>query len=427
MGSLLRHYFFRLRSSYWFMPTVMAVGAILLSILGVMVDTKIGSSWIDDFSWLYANKPEGARALLSTIAGSMITVAGVTFSITIVSVTAAAGRYGPRILTNFMSDRGNQVTLGVFIATFIYCLMILRVVRGPNEQGITLLLPENDPTGAFVPHISILVAILMAIASIGVLIYFIHHVTESIHISNVTARIARELDRELDREIREGREGRGRPKPEGAERLEQQVREQETGIGLNRTGYVEQIDVEKICAIARQHDVTILLRRLPGEFAGHGVDVMQAWPPARLPGEAVDGLRNCYRLSPQRTSAQDLLFGIDELIEIAVIALSPGVNDPYTALTALEWLGSILTHALELPPPDRYRYDDSGTLRLIIPRLEWIDLFNHVFDRLAPHIVTEPTVTRRAIELLADLSAHAPTPEARRHIEDRETELRIEN
>ena len=112
------------------------------------------------------------------------------------------------------ADRGNQITLGVFIATFLYCLMILRVVRGPNEADVSLLLPENDPTGAFVPHVSILLAIVMAIASIGVLIYFIHHVTESIHISNVTARIARELEQQLQREIdqgtdRETQEGRG--------------------------------------------------------------------------------------------------------------------------------------------------------------------------------------------------------------------------
>lgn len=401
----------------------MAVGAILLSILGVVIDTKIGSSWIGDFSWLYASKPEGARSLLSTIAASMITVAGVTFSITIVSVTAAAGRYGPRILTNFMSDRGNQVTLGVFIATFLYCVMILRVVRSPNETGPSLLLPENDPTGAFVPHISILLAIVLAIASIGVLIYFIHHVTESIHISNVTARIARELERQVQREIdretdRQPQGGRG-----DVEGVVQQVTERGTGISLSESGYVEQIDLQRILNVAKQQDVTILLRRVPGEFVGHSTHVMHVWPPARLSTDALRRLQSSYRLSIQRTAAQDLLFGIDELIEIAIIALSPGVNDPYTALTALEWLGSVLTHALELPPPDRYRYDRSGTLRLIIPRLEWLDLLNHVFDRLGPHIVTEPSVARRMMEIVVGIAGRSKQEEVSGKVRQRADEL----
>lgn len=418
MGSFLRNYFFRLRSSYWFLPSLMAFGAILLSVASVTIDTKIGSSWIDDFSWLYANKPDGARSLLSTIAGSMITVAGVTFSITIVSVTAAAGRFGPRILTNFMGDRGNQVTLGVFIATFIYCLMILRVVRAPEETGVSLFLPQNDPSGAFVPHISILLAILLALASIGVLIYFIHHVTESIHISNVTARIGRSLERQIDSVIAAEKEGdrerglrSGRQESQELEEIVAQVAEQGVGIRLDQRGYVEQIDGKKILEIAAKHDVTVLILRSPGDFVSYGADVMRVWPPARLGREGREELRTALDLSPQRTSAQDLLFPVDELIEIAIIALSPGINDPYTALTALEWLGSGLLHALEIPKPDPYRYDQEDTLRVILPRLDWVDLVDHVFDRLRPHVVRDPVVARRATELIEEIAARCSSPE----------------
>ena len=180
-----------LRSSYWFIPSLMAVGAVVLSVVTTMADGRVGSDWIDGVSWLYANKPEGARTLLSTVAGSMIGVAGVTFSITIASVVYASGQYGPRLLSNFMRDTGNQVTLGTFIATFLYGLLVLRTIRTADE-GSGGANPSGDLTGAFVPHIAILVGLVLALASIAVLIYFIHHVPDSIHVSNVIAGIGRD-------------------------------------------------------------------------------------------------------------------------------------------------------------------------------------------------------------------------------------------
>jgi uncharacterized membrane protein len=178
-----------LRGSYWFLPTVMALAAVLLAGGMVFLDTYEGSEWMDGLPWLYAARPDGARQVLSAISGSMITVAGTVFSVTIAAVVYASGQYGPRLLSNFMSDRGNQVTLGTFIATFVYCLLVLRTIRSTGEAG----------AGAgFVPTLALLVGVALALCSISVLIFFIHHVPSQLHINVVIEDVGDKLLKEID-------------------------------------------------------------------------------------------------------------------------------------------------------------------------------------------------------------------------------------
>ena len=180
----------QLRESYWFLPSVMALGAMLLAFAMVYADSHNGSTWMDRFPWLYAARPDGARSLLSSIGGSMIGVAGTTFSVTIAAVVYASGQYGPRLLSNFMSDRGNQVTLGTFIATFLYSMIVLRTIRSPGET--------EAGAAAFVPQLALLIAVVLVLCSIAVLIFFIHHVPMRIHINNVIERIGDRLIEEID-------------------------------------------------------------------------------------------------------------------------------------------------------------------------------------------------------------------------------------
>ena len=167
------------RSSYWFVPAVMAAGALVLGVAAVWLDAGPGTQWLDHLGWYQKAKPEAAREMLSAIAASMITVAGVVFSITIVAIAFAAGQYGPRVLTNFMSDRGNQTTLGTFIGTFVYSLVVLRTIHSGDT--------------AFVPQFAVLLGIFLALCSIAVLIFFVHHVPRSIHVNAVIGRIGEQL------------------------------------------------------------------------------------------------------------------------------------------------------------------------------------------------------------------------------------------
>ena len=179
-----------LRSSYWFLPTLLACAGFALGLSLVLVDARLGDAWLGQYEWFYGSRPEGARSMLSTIAGSTITVAGVVFSITLAAVTYASGQFGPRLLGNFMRDRGNQASLGVFIGTYLYCLVVLRTIRSAEETSADTGGAVRD---AFVPHLAMFGGLALAIASTAVLIYFVHHVTSGIHINNVIARVGRDL------------------------------------------------------------------------------------------------------------------------------------------------------------------------------------------------------------------------------------------
>lgn len=167
-----------LRTSYWFVPTLMTAGGVALSFASVHLDERVNYKWVRTVGWIWAGGAEGARQVLSTIAGSMITVAGVAFSITIVALTLASNQFGPRLLRNFVRDAGNQIVLGTFIATFVYCLLVLRTVRGEDDTE-------------FVPYVSVTLGVAFALTSLGVLIYFIHHVAISIQAENLIASVAR--------------------------------------------------------------------------------------------------------------------------------------------------------------------------------------------------------------------------------------------
>ena len=186
MKTFLSTWLERLRASYWVFPSLLAVGAVALSALTLHIDTTINPKWARDTAWIWAGGAEGARNVLATIASSTITVAGVVFSITVVTLTLASSQFGPRLLRNFMNDRGTQLVLGVFVSTFLYCVLVLRAIRGTDQLTV-------------VPFLSVTCGIVFAVASVGFLIYFIHHIGTSIIAENVIARVADDLRSNIDR------------------------------------------------------------------------------------------------------------------------------------------------------------------------------------------------------------------------------------
>ena len=365
------------RASYWFFPTLMSLGAVVMATALTTIDARYGAEWLfERFDWLHLNQPDGARALLSTIAGSMITVAGVTFSITIAAVAFASSQFGPRILTNFMEDRGNQITLGTFIGTFLYCLLVLRTVRDAGE---------TEAAAAFVPHFAILCAVVFAVNSVGVLIYFIHHIPESIHVSNLIARIGRELGHRLDvlfpEKIGEGDPpGEARMPPLPARFFAEAGR-----VTTRRPGYIHNLDGEGLFEAAQKHDLIVQVIARPGTFAVAGQPFLLAWPSDRLTEDVCRTLEGTSVQGSKRTAVQDLLFLVDELVEIAVRALSPGVNDPFTAMSCVDWLGAGLVAFAGRVVPDPGRFDDEGRLRVVAYPVTFAAFADALFDRLTPY------------------------------------------
>ena len=395
-----------LRGSYWFVPAVMALGATALAGGMILLDSRKGSAWMDGVAWLHAAHPDGARQVLAAIGGSMITVAGTVFSVTIAAVVYASGQYGPRLLSNFMSDRGNKVTLGTFIGTFLYCLIVLRTIRSPQESG--------GAGFAFVPNLSLLVGVLLAFCSIAVLIFFIHHVPSRIHINSVIEgigdRLLREIDRRFPRLV-------GAP-PSDEERTGGQTAvpaafqgEGRAGVArgrfevtAQRTGYIQMIDEAVILSAAQTHDLVLRLRYQPGDFIHVGRRLVDAWPEERCNDDVVSSIRDAFAVGARRSATQDLRFLIDELVEIAARALSPGVNDPFTAVTCLDWLGAALADLASRPLPSHLRFDSEHALRIIAHPITFEGFVDQAFGTLAQYCARDMVASLHYLGALGEVA-----------------------
>ncbi|MGI8705461.1 MAG: DUF2254 domain-containing protein [Sphingomicrobium sp.] len=383
-------------ASYWFVPSLMAAFAIVLGAVMVWLDSGPAANLLDALGWYQQSKPEGAREVLSAIAASMITVAGVVFSITIVAISFAANQYGPRILTNFMSDRGNQITLGTFIGTFVYSIVVLRTIYSGDSE--------------FVPQLAVMVAMLLALCSISVLIYFIHHVPESIHINTITAEIGRHLIQSIEKHFPACL---GDP-PEQSD--DQKARFEKTAeaafgsggdftkIEIDANGYLQALDHDELLSLACEHGLLISVERSPGHFLYRGRTVALASPADRVTEELADDIRSNWTLGSKRTATQDLLFLVDELVEIAARALSAGVNDPYTAKTCMDWLTAAAAELARRQPPSPYRLDEDGDLRVIAPTGSLRIHLERGFGRLRPYASSDANAAIHFVSRLRSLA-----------------------
>lgn len=378
------------RDSYWFIPAMLALAGLVGGLLLVWADVQVGTAWLSGSGLLHGSRPEGARAMLSTVAGSTITVAGVVFSVTLAAVTYAAGQHGPRLLTNFARDQGNQVTLGIFIGTYVYCLVVLRTVRSASETG-----RAND---YFVPQIAVYGALGLALASIAMLIYFVHHVTQTIHINNVIARIGESLVADVRANAAtEASLGAAGTAVEGLARVQ---------IVSTRAGYVQGIDYAALATLAESQAVTGRINCRPGDFIDRGRPLITVHAETALD----DGAQRewgaqkewqaAFTIGRRKTDLQDLQFGFDELNEIATRALSPGINDPFTAIACIDWMGAALSEydraMVEMPA-------HPSKSRISVPLRGFDDYLDASFGRLRQHAVADDSVTAVAARTLAGL------------------------
>lgn len=402
----LRSYWIRVSGTLWFVPTVMTLGSILLAFLTVWTDraSRLEEAWF----FLYTGGPEGAREVLSTTAGSMITVAGIAFSTTMVAFSFASSQLGPRLLGQFMRDRGNQIVLGTFISTFVYCLLVLRTV--------------STTGGEFVPHIGVTVGLLLALASLGVLIYFIHHAAMALQADYVIAIVAGELDRALENLY----PGGGGEEPDAGEvarfeRIERGLKGDEAAsITLPAPGYVLALDVGTLVKLGSECDLLIRVRSRPGDYVHDGRAVAEVWPAVRLDDTTVRRIREAFEIGRTRSSQQDVGFAINQLVEVAVRALSSGVNDPFTAVTSIDRLTTAVLHLMHESWPSRFRVDGERRLCVIAERRDFASLLDAAFDQIRQSGAGMPAVMAHLLASLELLLEEAGAPEQRapllRHI-----------
>lgn len=388
----LRAFWESMRATYWVVPSAMAFVALVLSVVVIQLDEAAAADLLNRWSWVYTGGPEGARAVLSTIAASMITVAGVTFSITIVALTLASQQFGPRLLRNFLRDLGNQIVLGSFISTFLYCLLVLRTVRGTDDSQ-------------FVPHLAVTVGVVLAMLSVAVLIFFIHHVATSIQASQVIANVAGELDSAITRifpeAIGDGPAERDDVDRPGAPPDDQTVHT----LGATTTGYVQAVDSARLMTLACESNLTIRIDARPGTFVRPGTPLASLWPAPQPPDACDEALRDAYIVGADRTGSQDAGFFVEQLVELAVRALSPGINDPGTARSCIDRLEQAFCHLAgrRIPPPSRY--DDQGVVRVVAAPVTFAMLLDPAFDEISRYGRTSVSVSCRLLEAIRDLAA----------------------
>ncbi len=343
----LRYWWDQVQSSLWFVPTLIVTAAVALAVALIEADSVVSGERLSELSpMLFGAGAEGSRGLLGAIASSMITVAGVTFSITIVALALASSQYSPRILRNFMQDRANQTVLGVFVGIFAYCIVVLRVVRGGDE-------------GAFVPALAVFGAMVLAIVAIGFLIFFIHHIAMSIQASSIIGSAASETLQAVDR-LFPAELGEAVDDP----RDEHDVADLRwTPVPSHASGYIQRIDSEAVLELARTRNIVVKMDRGVGEFIVEGSALASVSTPA-VDKALVAEANEAFTINASRTVNQDAGYGVQQIVDIALKALSPGINDTTTAINCIDYLGVIMARLAGRHIETPYR-SDGAQLRVI--------------------------------------------------------------
>jgi uncharacterized membrane protein len=366
------------RGRFWLLPALFGVTAGLLGIAMPALDDVLLQS--RNLPFLFGGGPEGARALLSAIISSMISFTALVFSITIVVLQLTSSQFSPRVLRTFLRDRFNQVTLGVFVATFVYAMAVLRAVRGTAD------------TSPFVPQLAVTTAFLFVLVSVLVFLLYLHHTAQAIRVATIIDGIARETRAILDKHT---------PAEEDEQAEVPPMEDARTArvVVARRPGVVQSVNMEALARVADRAGVTIEGLRALGEFVPAG-----GWL-FRVSGGEVDDdrLRDAIVVGNERSLDQDVGFGLRQLVDIATRALSPGVNDPTTAVQVLDQLHDLLRRLATRPLPSREGVRRDGRLVVVTPATGFADFLDLAVDEIHHWGGDDPRIRARLRGLLGDV------------------------
>jgi uncharacterized membrane protein len=383
-----------LRGSLWPLPLLAVTIAIAVGIAVPRVDRAIDSGDPGHpLVFAFGGGPAAARDLLAAIAASLISVTGVTFSLTVVALQLGSSQYSPRLLQTFVSDRVVQSTLAQLMATFVYALTVLRTVRTAEA---------TEDGEAFVPRLSISLAYLLALVSVAALVLFLGHLARSLRVETMLRDVHEEARRTWSRVLSAGEAEPGRQWPEGMS----------VPLQARRSGFVVAIDHDALVATARRAEVTVVLAQRIGDSVAEGTPVAHAWHRDLLPPSVLEQLElavsRSVRLAYEREPTWDVAYSLRKVVDIAVRALSPGINDPTTAVHALSHVSAMLGQLVSAPTMARRRHDAEGDLRLILPEWEPCALLQLALEEPLQFASGQPAVLRRIATLLREVAWRAP-------------------
>lgn len=389
MMSRIRLWLDALRTSLWFIPTLVVLGSMVLAYGLLAVDAALPVGWWKPIGWLHPVmdvRIRGASAMLQLIGGSIITITGVVFSITIAAVTLAAGQYTSRVLRNFIRDRANQAVLGGFLGIFVYCVLVLRSLSGAS--------PEDHA-----PAVALLMALLLAFVGVGTLIFFIHHIVRGLQATSVIAAIAREALQSVDRHFPDRlkpseHSGVSSRRPEGGHRAH---------VHAHRNGYITGIDFDALAGQAEECDGLVRVRRRPGMFVSEGEVLADFQTPEAVDEERVRALRGAWSFATMRTLENDPGYGLRQLVDVALKALSPGVNETTTGVMCVNWLGVVLQRMAGRRFPPRFR-SRGDCIRVVTYAPGMGDFIALAFDQIRQNAFGNAAVLYRQLEVLLALA-----------------------
>ncbi|NQV25902.1 MAG: DUF2254 domain-containing protein [Rhodopirellula sp.] len=394
------HFWNHLRSSFWFMPSMIVVASIVLAAILIEADYAVSNQWLAQWPRLFGSGAEGSRGMMSTIAGSMMTVVGVTFSMVLMVLAMASSQYTSRILRNFIRSRITQVVLGIFAGIFTYCLIVLRTIRSGDE-------------GSFVPSLAVSFGFVLALGGVGALIFFIHHIASSIQASSIIASVAEETIAAIDR-IFPDNLGQGPSDDDDDEQPRRPPSERKwRAVMAGESGYIQSVDSEALVRLARDRNTIVWMDHGIGEFVVQN-STLASLALEEPPDQAtIDDLQATFSISRHRSVDQDAAFGIRQIVDIALKALSPGINDTTTAIMCVDYLTAIMARIAPRQIPSSRRYEE-GKLQIIAKGPSFESLLAESFDQIRRNAKGDVAIMSRMLGAFHTLATLTASPRRRR-------------
>ena len=389
---LIRQAMYNLRGGFLTRPLVIALTlGCIGAVLSWLEETVPGfSSWMPTVLFPSHQDPQVAQVILGGIAASIMTVVSIVFAILLMTLTLASMQFSPRIIVSFARDRVTQWTLGIFLGTFCYCMAALPSARS---------LPHP-----FAPVVTVLGAMLLALVCVAWLLFFIHHISHAISVSHIVDRIASETEAMIDEMMPWPRREGGRPDPEPAQYF------WDTPVPSDTSGYIRFIDTPRLVSLAKTYHVKLLVVRRVGLFVPAGTPLLRAHKGDRLTPDVIQDLCRAFDLGPSRTLQQDIEFGVLQIVDIALKAISPAVNDPSTAIGCIDQLSRIMIRFASKEPLEGLLYDPPGVFRVSVPWTTFDQLLTSAFEQIRLYAKADVAVSLRLLRALGDIATATPTP-----------------
>ena len=399
----------RLKVSFWFAPALMALGAVLLAWAMYWLDSLVPNEALASSRFVLSGTPGEMRSALLSMAGTVLATAGVVFTLLTLPLSTVAAQYGSRLLRLFLGDRTTQFVLGMFVATFVYCI------------AAALSIPPADVAPES-PQLTASLGVYLMLATFATLILLVQHISTMLQAPNIAAAAGVELQNvvsaEISNEVTSGDEGSGRldARPNSQDAPNALAEIDGYPIRARSTGYIQFVDPDTLLTLAREKDLIIRLLRRPGHYIWSGAVVALVSPADRVDEQLDKLIRRAFQVGNGRTPTQDIEYAVNQLTEMAVRAMSPAINDPFTAMTCLDHVGYGLMEFIRQGRKGSHYYDRDGKLRLVLEPVTLEVLLDAAFDMLRHASCDNASVLLHMLKVIDLIGQEVKTPEARQQL-----------